>query len=191
MTEEQAQVQNENVSEDENGSEEPQEPPYFVAKTKDEYEATFGPTRQEGRNALLKRLGFEKPEDAEAFVSEYRTIQDATKTDIEKLNERISTLEPEAKKAERYEGALSTFLERERDGVPAHVLKLLDRMDPVEQLSYLSEHRADFMSPSSVGGGTNPGQTATEGGPPDVSTMSSEEFEAFRQRVKSGERITL
>jgi hypothetical protein len=74
------------------------EQPYFVAKTKDEYERTFGPTRQEGRDALLKKLGFEKPTELENFVTEYRQLQEDAKSETDRERDARLAAEQERDK---------------------------------------------------------------------------------------------
>lgn len=47
---------------------------------------------------------------------------------------------------ESYQAALNTYLTKAREGVPAHVLALLDRLGSVEQLEYLSQNRELLQS---------------------------------------------
>lgn len=53
----------------------------------------------------------------------------------------IESLRPEAERATRYEAALQRYLDVEREGLPAHILKLLDQMAVDEQLAYIAENR--------------------------------------------------
>lgn len=65
--------------------------------------------------------------------------------DWQKLHEqekkRADDLEPFKAKAERSEAALKKMLENERKDLPKHIITLLDKMDPAEQLEYIAENR--------------------------------------------------
>lgn len=104
-----------------------------------------GSARKEARTAFLNDLGFEKPEELKAFVEEYRSVQEATKTEADRLREDLETYKPKAERAETLEETLKGYLEREREGVPEHIIPLLDKMDVVDQLAYLSENKANLV----------------------------------------------
>lgn len=65
---------------------------------------------------------------------EFQKIAESTQAELD-------SLKPTAEKAERYEAALKRHLDVERDGLPAHILTLLDRMDVADQLEYIAENR--------------------------------------------------
>ncbi len=54
-----------------------------------------GDARREARSALLKDLGFEKADDLKSFVSEYRSVQDAAKDELERAIEERDRLKNE------------------------------------------------------------------------------------------------
>ena len=67
----------------------------------------------------------------------------------EKRDKRISELEAQAGDAEAlkqeldgYRNALTTQLKAEKEGLPAHILALVDKLNPIEQLEYLAANRA-------------------------------------------------
>lgn len=60
---------------------------------------------------------------------------------------RLAELEPQAAAVERYRGALEAVLAEHRKGLPAHLVTLLDRLDPVEQLEYLAAN-AETLRPA-------------------------------------------
>ena len=87
---------------------------------------------------------------------------------VEKQKERISQLE--AKEAlldqtiaerDKYKDALEAKLKSEKTGLPPHILALLDRLDPVEQIEYLVKNssvlKGDNRSPA---GGPPPSPAA-------------------------------
>lgn len=52
--------------------------------------------------------------------------------------ETAAKLEAEQAKAQRYEKALNVYLADQRKRVPEHLYSLLDKLDPVEQLEWIS-----------------------------------------------------
>lgn len=77
----------------------------------------------------------------------------AAKADVERLTGELETANQ----------ALSKHLESLRKDIPQHIIKLLDKMTPAEQLDYIAEN-ADQLKPA-PGNGTadppKPGQTTT------------------------------
>ncbi|HBY46019.1 MAG TPA: hypothetical protein DEU95_06260 [Chloroflexi bacterium] len=63
----------------------------------------------------------------------------------------LDALKPKADKADRYETALKALLTTEREGLPAHILPLLDRMEPDEQLAYIAQNRETLKPASTTG----------------------------------------
>jgi hypothetical protein len=53
-----------------------------------------------------------------------------------------AALEEAQKQTKRVEGALGAYLETAREGLPEHILALLDKLDVVDQLAWLAENRA-------------------------------------------------
>ena len=61
---------------------------------------------------------------------------------------RIEELEPKAERVETLEGVLQKYVDTEREGLPRHILTLLDKMPVEEQLSYITENRAELKPQS-------------------------------------------
>ena len=57
---------------------------------------------------------------------------------------QVAELETKAQSAEQYQTALSKLLEAQRAEVPAHIIALLDRLDPADQLEWLAENAASI-----------------------------------------------
>jgi hypothetical protein len=55
----------------------------------------FAERAKQAESALLKRLGIEKPEDAEALIKRAREVDEAAKSELQKAVERGDTLERE------------------------------------------------------------------------------------------------
>jgi DNA repair exonuclease SbcCD ATPase subunit len=85
------------------------------------------------------------------------------------LNEIKPQYESASEKLERYQSALSGYLEAARDGVPQYVTDLLDRLDPVEQLTWLTEHADELSKPRA------PNLNAGEGGDEEVPQVRTDE----------------
>lgn len=134
------------------------EPQYkYTDKDVDKYK---GDARKEARSALLKDLGFENPDDLKTFVSNYRDVEEATKSEADKLSEQLKGLKPKAERADSLEGVLKGYLEKERTGIPEHIGTLLDRMSVEDQLAWISENRESFEAapqPPSIGRSVAPG----------------------------------
>jgi DNA repair exonuclease SbcCD ATPase subunit len=91
-----------------------------------------------------------------------------------KLEEIKPQYESASEKLERYQGALSGYLEAARDGVPDYVTDLLDKLDPVEQLQWLADHSEELAKPRA------PSLDAGKGGDEDVpKRLTDEQKEHF------------
>lgn len=81
---------------------------------------------------------------------------------------KLAELTAKAEQVDRYSKALETYVAEARKGVPAYVTELLDTMDPVAQLEYLSKHADDLRKPTPGGpptggpGGSGGGLSAEE-----------------------------
>lgn len=47
-----------------------------------------------------------------------------------------------------YETAVSGYLAKEKDGLPAHILSLLEKLPPLEQMAYIAENRNALGQPA-------------------------------------------
>ena len=128
---------------------------------KDRAMATIRKLREFEKTAKvsLKELETIKAEKAKAD-------EDALKKqgDWQKLHEqekaRADGLETFKTKAEKSEAALTKILTREREGLPKHIVTLLDKMDPAEQLEYIAENRDALTAKPAV---TPPNVNANDG----------------------------
>lgn len=60
--------------------------------TQDELNRMFGERARQAEGSLLKKLGFDKVEDAQAALNRLKTIDDGQKTDLQKAQEKIAEL---------------------------------------------------------------------------------------------------
>jgi len=69
----------------------------------------------------------------------------------EKHEAELAEIKPQyeasAERLDRYTTALTSYLESARAGVPGHIISLLDNLDPVEQLNWLTEHASELGKP--------------------------------------------
>lgn len=86
------------------------------------------------------------------------------KARLAEQEQRLRQLEPLGERAEKLSGALKALLEQEKKNLPKTLLPLLDRLDELEQLNYLSQHRHELGLHAIVGVPASP--THTEAEPP-------------------------
>lgn len=188
----------------------PEEQFFFVARTQEDFNKKAGDLRSEGRqaatNALLKDLGLDSVDALKNTVSEYRTIQQATESDVERLQrelkereDALSVLKGERdgfegnwstakERADRYEAALKQRLEAEMEGVPDYIKAVIEDRDPLDQLAYITEHREAFASQPDRPAGVGSTGSRDES-PQSVWDMPDHEFQQMQQRVANGERV--
>lgn len=65
----------------------------------------------------------------------------------EKRTKEIDGLKPYKEQAERYNAALLAILKAQRQGLPDHMIELLDRLDPVDQLEWIAKHGESAARP--------------------------------------------
>ena len=108
-------------------------------------------TPAEVEKVVATRLERER-KNAEARAQREREAAEAKRLEenqefqqlAEERKKRIAELEPVAEKVERYEAALTKLLEQEKKGVPEYVQPILAKLDPVDQLTWIAENRAQF-----------------------------------------------
>ncbi|HEY3310564.1 MAG TPA: hypothetical protein VGK00_02885 [Anaerolineales bacterium] len=96
-----------------------------------------------------------------------------------RLEARVGELEPASEQVTRYKSALDKYLEAEKKDLPKHVLVLLEKLDPVDQMEYLSANRDDIGKASKGGEGVPASPN------PKARSLSEEEKEAARRGQNS------
>ncbi|MDP9474437.1 MAG: hypothetical protein M3R38_01840 [Actinomycetota bacterium] len=96
---------------------------------------------------LLDRYGVENLDQLDAAIKAAKDKADAEKSAQDRLVEReqeLASAKDERKsykeRAEKAEGVLKTYLDKQREGIREEIVPLLDRMPVVEQLAYIVEH---------------------------------------------------
>lgn len=98
----------------------------------------------------------------------------------EQRQQRIDELEPIKERAERYEAALKKRLATEREGLPKHIIALLDRLDPAEQLEWLADNHEAISKP------TAPNTNAGERGGPTTRKATTDDIAAIKRQQYGG-----
>lgn len=74
-------------------------------------------------------------------AGEFKELAQQAETRATKAEARVAELEPLGERVAALEGALKGYLDAEREGLAPHVLALLDKLDVVEQLSWIAANR--------------------------------------------------
>jgi hypothetical protein len=105
-----------------------------------------------------ERKAREKEAEKVKTIAEQKALEDEKKwqelaekqktqiADFEKSAGELTTLKDTHAK---YEKALKAYLETQRKGLPDHIVKLLDKLDPVEQLEYIAANAEALNKPKS------------------------------------------
>src|SRR5690606_29921422 len=84
----------------------------------------------------------EAEEKALEQQQEFKTLADKRAERILDLETQVGTLEQITSERDEMKDALQGYLDKERDGLPEHILSLLNDLPPVKQLAWISANRA-------------------------------------------------
>jgi hypothetical protein len=118
--------------------------------------------------------------DAAAKNGEWQKLAESREGKIKELSAQVETITSLQEKADKYEKALKAHLDTQRTGLPAHVLVLLDKLDPVEQLEYIAKNHDALAAPA---------QKRSNGVPPtppagDLGELTAEEQQRAREEQR-------
>jgi septal ring factor EnvC (AmiA/AmiB activator) len=120
----------------------------YVKKLRDEaakYRTDLRDTQKE-LDALKKTVSkFEKSQSEQE--QEELKKQGEWKAVAEQNAMELAKLEDVADQLERYKATLTDILDGQREGIPAPVVDLLDRMEPIEQLEWLAKNKGELVKP--------------------------------------------
>lgn len=101
---------------------------------------------------LLEALGVENVGEAQEALTSYRKVQEENQTETDKAVKRAEKAEKQVtdltgykERAERSEAALASYATSLQEGLPDSLTTMLDRMDAVDQLEWLTEHREEYV----------------------------------------------
>jgi chromosome segregation ATPase len=113
---------------------------------------------------------------------EFRTLAEQAQAKATELEKQLATLTPASERLKVLEGVVSTYLAKEREGLPAHVLTLLDALLPEKQLEYIAQNRQALKpSQQQPGGGIPP--TPVPGTPPGKLSDEERHKRAWKPRL--------
>ena len=108
---------------------------------------TEAATRRKENEALSKELAELKAAQTAAVNAELEA-QGKNKDIAEKANNRVKELETVAEQNARLTGVIDQLLATQKTGLPESITHLLDKLDPVEQLEWLTENKATLTQPA-------------------------------------------
>jgi hypothetical protein len=134
--------------------------------------------RLEREKTAREKAAAKAKEEAEAkSLVENQAWQQVAQNHEKRANEllvKLDELEPLGEQVERYKGALEKYLVTEKKDLPKHVLVLLEKLDPIEQIEYLASNREELgKSTRSAGIPASPESKAR--------SLSEEDLEAARR----------
>lgn len=122
-------------------------------------EVTFSPAQQAYIDKLIGRTRVKEREKAKATAEaeaakkakeaeekalqdqeEWKTLAENRAKEIADLTTKNATLEEMRQAAERFEQTLNNILDKQKKDLPAHILPLIEKMDPVDAMNYISEN---------------------------------------------------
>jgi len=88
-----------------------------------------------------KKAADEAVAEAAKKNGEWEKVAQQREKEAAEALKKLQELEPVQEKAERYSQTLSKLLETQRAGLPEAITKLLDKLDPVDQLEWLAVNK--------------------------------------------------
>jgi hypothetical protein len=86
-----------------------------------------------------------------AEQGEFKTLAEQRATELATANQALEAAKTHELTAEKYKTALLARLATDKKGLPAGILTLIDRLDPIEQAEWLSDPKnADALKPVSA-----------------------------------------
>lgn len=103
------------------------------------------------RDEATEKARKEAEERALEQQQEFKQLADKRAERILDLEAQVGTLEQITTERDEMQTALRGYLDKERDGLPEHILSLLDDLSPVKQLAWISANRANLGKPNGRG----------------------------------------
>lgn len=104
-----------------------------------------------------------------AEQGEYRKLAEQRAQELADAQRELEGAKETATQLSRYKKTVTTYLEAQRKALPAPILSLLDKLDPVDQLEWIAMNAAELTKPSAPdinagarGNGTTKGLTDAE-----------------------------
>lgn len=113
---------------------------------------------RERRKAEAEAQKLKEKAEAEALAQNQKWQELAQKHEgtIKTLEAKLAEVESAQQTLDRYKGALEAHLKTQREGLPAHILALLDKLDAVDQLEYIAANAGELRKKVKVPGTPDP-----------------------------------
>jgi hypothetical protein len=170
----------------------------LVNMTSDQLKERLKESGDSATRALLKEIGFDKPDDLKAALKKLGDLETASLTEKEKLEKRIKELEPKALRVDTVTTMLNGLVEAQFKALPASVQQAIDAQasgDPDKRLSLMAVFQASgLLAAASAAAAAAPTTPAAPAPSPPVSVAPSpapapagtltkfQEWEAMRSR---------
>lgn len=149
--------------------------------------------RSKGAAKLLKDLGFEKPEDAQAALKALKAREDADLSEKQRLEKRVKELEALEPKAKAYEAQLTAIVEEQFAALPENIQKAIDDVAggvATERARVMKTFRAHGLiggpaapaAPKPPGPANPPGPNSP---PPPPAVATNTKFHEWQEKAKS------
>ena len=121
--------------------------------------------------------------DAEARAlaeqGEFKTLAEQRQQRIAELENAHEQARATEKERDRYKAALASHVQALRTELPAHLTALLDKLDPVDQLEWMSANHAELTRPTApdINGGARGGSNGY--------TLTDDQRERIAKRYQS------
>ncbi|MGH9426031.1 MAG: hypothetical protein ACRD2L_06990 [Terriglobia bacterium] len=102
--------------------------------------------KRERKKAADEAEKARKKAEADALTKnqEWQKLAESRQTEIDDLTNAKTELEPFKDQAEKYKKALDSILAAQKKDLPKHIVELLEKMDPVEAMEYITKHAKDL-----------------------------------------------
>ena len=95
-------------------------------------------------DAAAEKARKEAEDAALAKNQEWQKLAETRASEIETLNKEKAELESFKDQAERYKAALDKILAERKKTLPKFVVPLIEKMDPVEAMAYITDHAEEL-----------------------------------------------
>lgn len=106
---------------------------------------------KERQDAEAQRAAAEAKQLAEQ--GQYKELAEKTQAKAAELEKQLAAAAPMAERVKALEAVIGRYLDKEKEGVPKHILALLENQPPEKQLEYLTANREVLRAASTPGGG--------------------------------------
>lgn len=102
---------------------------------------------KKNQEAAAEKARKQAEEDALVKNQEFQKLSDERGKRVVELENQVAELTTVREQADRYKAALEKYLVAEKQDLPKHVLTLLEKLDPVDQIEYIAANRAELGKP--------------------------------------------